>query len=380
MHEFFDDLATEAGIHFSRGSRASWHACFYCILLNEHLGRKTSDLRFCELCEASPNDENAIRVFFPEAVRIFRSHSLPYFVEEYRSLRLQVFDALSLTTDETEDSGPEEDNLRLTVPFFESLPWDNPWRDSNRVMFRLADLCLRREHSGMAGVESEMTSALDWLDKNQCPRTGLWKDNGKFGLLNCMAATFHFSFFYFWVGREMRYPERIIDSCLSLQEDHGLFSGPYQVGHTCLDYDAIDLLAKCTLLTSHRRSEIEDALARAKQSLFLLQNSDGGYANCKIQRGIRFDIPGTREFQRRMVLTFRHPAVRSVFLKQHPATGDYSVCLDYLRCKNAESNIFSTWFRTLAINLCDTILDPERVRRDGVRFRRLPFLGYHPFE
>lgn len=351
----------------------SW--CYNC-LASEHLGTRDANLPKGAVLDPFRGPELGLGLVASEGRILSHSHPLDYFKEEEVSFLLQCADFLGAKI----DLPTNIPNGRDVVRRFESFSWDNPWASSNRVMFLLSDLCFHMDASRDNSVHPILMEALDWIDAHHSMETGLWAASKDIAVSDCMAATFHFSFFYFWVGREMRYPKKIIDSCLSLQEDHGLFSGPYQVGQTCLDYDAIDLLVKCALLTSHRRSEIEDALGRARQSLFLLQNPDGGFANCKIQRGIRFGIPGTREFQRRMVQTFRHPGVRSVFLKQHPATGDYSVCLDYLRCKNTESNIFSTWFRTLAINLCDTILDPERVRRDGVRFRRLPFLGYHPFE
>ena len=95
-----------------------------------------------------------------------------------------------------------------------------------------------------------------------------------------MAATFHFTFFYFYRSRPINYAERIIDSCLSLQETHGLFSGN-AVGQTCLDYDAIDLLAKASLLTRYRSVDVRDAMNKASDALLTLSNDDGGFVNCK---------------------------------------------------------------------------------------------------
>ena len=183
-----------------------------------------------------------------------------------------------------------------------------------------------------------------------------------------MAATFHFTFFYFYRSRPINYAERIIDSCLSLQETHGLFSGN-AVGQTCLDYDAIDLLAKASLLTRYRSVDVRDAMNKASDALLTLSNDDGGFVNCK--QKIRHFNDRKHRLLRKVGLRRLVPASTRV-----RAEGDYTVCWKLLSCTASESNAFSTWFRMVSLYLTQ-IGARSSTMKPVPNFRSLPFLGYH---
>lgn len=363
------------GFRFAVGGVTSSMSLYYGILALEQLGALQSGigvkLRSC-LMETRP-----------EPIRdqmILNRHPVAYFQEEQQAFLLQARDALGLNPFHEMDAPwpVEVESPDAITRFFSSLPWDDPWRDSNRVMFALSRVAALMTDRNREDLRAVMFSALDWLDARQSSVTGLWGATPKASLGDCMAATFHFSFYYFWLDRPLKYPERIIDSCLSLQEDHGLFSGPFQIGQNCLDYDAIDLLVKCSTITSYRKSDVEAALIGAKVALMSLQNPDGGFSNCRFCRQPRVNIPGTKSVQRRWACLNPSGRIRRMLLREVPASGNYNVCLNSLQCRNDQSNVFCTWFRSLAINLCDTILDPTGLSKTGNRFRKLPFLGYHP--
>lgn len=370
---------TSGMFRFSRHAPPSPMASSYAILATETLGNinkrnfeNTVDSLDHTLSSLTSLSQRIEQNLLPQ------THSLEYFLEEETAFHLQALHALNSNPSNFDTSRIITDKSKL-IDFFNSLSWDNPWRDSNRVMFALSNLCWLIDNQSRSDLVALLSSALDWIDDHQSPESGLWAPQKKVPLSNCMAATFHFSFFYLWIGREFKYTNKIIDSCLSLQENHGLFSGPYGIGQNCLDYDAIDLLAKCYQLCSHRKHEVEAALRKAKSQLKKLENSDGGFANNKKSRVLRIKARGLNRLQHKIIDSKRFPKADSIFLKEIDSTGDYNVCLKYLQCKNNESNVFCTWFRTLSINLCNTILATEEKTKSEVSFRSLPFLGYHPF-
>jgi glycosyltransferase involved in cell wall biosynthesis len=295
-------------------------------------------------------------------------HDRAYFDEETTTFAQQALDALG-------EPPPVERPWAELLPeapavgeLFGAWPWRNAWLDSNRVMFVLGQLCHDAVRHRRPELYALVDAGLDWLDTHQDPQTGLWRGPHAVDAGNAMAATFHFTFFYFARRRPVRYAERIIDSCLKLQQADGLFAGPV-VGHTCLDYDAVDLLAKMTLVTTHRRAEVAGALARARTALAALQNEDGGYAHAK-----RVAAP-LRAFSlawlaRRLGVAHLAPPATTA------ANGDYHTGWDKLAAPTASSNPFSTWFRLLAVALAE---QPQWLDAGAAPlvFRRLPFLGYH---
>ena len=306
-------------------------------------------------------------LFHTESIRS-QEQDLAYFQEETTTFCQQALDVLGAPPPPPR-KWSDWDTAKGLIQYFESVPWKNPWLDSNRVMFALSQLCHESERHHRPELLPVVDAGLDWLNNHQSAETGLWKGPHEVSLTNAMAATFHFTFYYGFRHRPLRYAERIIDSCLSLQAPHGLFSGN-AVGQTCLDYDAIDLLAKSSLVSSYRAEEVAIALRRARVALLRLSNEDGGFANCK--ESVRSNGGRKARFLRKLKLTKLAPPTVRV-----PQKGQYSVCWDLLACDNASSNAFSTWFRLISVQLS---AQNEWLNTDATEeftFRRLPFLGYH---
>jgi hypothetical protein len=299
-----------------------------------------------------------------------KHHNLSYFQEETTTICQQALDALSAPPPPIRNWSDHWHTTDQLIRYFESLSWQDAWMDSNPVMFVLSQLCHDAERHQQPELLTLVDAALDWLDAHQNPETGLWKGPHEVSLTNAMAATFHFTFFYHYRNRPLRYLEQIIDSCLKLQQFHGLFSGK-KIGQTCLDYDALDLLAKASLETDYRSEDVEAAMMHAYRALLSLHNeADGGFADCKEQ------LNGPRNGRKAKLLRKLGLAKLVPLYIRQPATGTYHVCWRLLSCNTAESNAFSTWFRLLGLCLAtqkqwlNTELEAE------FTFRRLPFLGY----
>lgn len=368
--------AESGGFRFSAGGPATLNATAYCVLGLEFTG---------DLSRLTRDQESAVTSFLTRGARpdgsfedrLFdrsdlrdRQHDFAYLSEETTTLCQQALDALLAPAPPPRrwpDRLLRREGIRTCLA---SFPWENAWLDSNRVMFLLSQFCHDAERHRRPELLELVDAALDWLDERQSSRTGLWEGPHAVSLTNAMAATFHFTFFYNYRRRPLRYLERIIDSCLLLQRPHGLFGGS-EVGHTCLDYDALDLLAKASLATDYRTSEVHTAMSRAGRALQSLHNPvDGGFAHCKSR-----EKPVGPSYSRRLLAKLGRPGLLPLAYER--ATGTYNPGWPLHTVETSESNSFSTWFRLLALRLADqpAWIDDQVTGRP--RFRRLPFLAYH---
>lgn len=368
------------GFRFASHQSATLMATSYCILgleFTKSLERlsddqKTKIISFL-MAGVQPDGSFCDPLFCTEDI-ISQEHDLAYFKEETTTICQQAIDALSAPPPPPRDWSSDKRTFNGIIAYLESLSWQNPWLDSNPVMFLLSQLCHDIERHQKIELLELVDTALDWLDAHQSPKTGLWQGPHPVSLTNAMAATFHFTFYYGYRKRPIQYVEEIIDSCLSLQERHGLFGGN-AIGQTCLDYDAIDLLAKASLATDYRSEDVGEASMRAYRALIELHNSaDGGFANCK--EFLSFPREGRKaKLLRRLGLSQFLPS-----LTRMPSKGTYHVCWRLLSCDNAQSNAFSTWFRLLTLHLATQPYWLNANSDKPFTFRRLPFLGYHNLE
>ncbi|MGB3295830.1 MAG: hypothetical protein WBB01_22840 [Phormidesmis sp.] len=365
---------TSGGLRFTVGQPATLMATAYSVLGLEFVNgleklsaaQRTAIIDFL-MAGSNPDGSFQDPLFQADSIQS-QEQDLFYFQEETTTFCQQALDAL-----QAPPPPPREwqgwDTAEGLIQYFESIAWKNPWLDSNRVMFALSQLCHESDRHHRPELLTVVDAGLDWLDGHQSARTGLWKGSHEISLTNAMAATFHFTFYYGFRHRPLRYAEQIIDSCLSLQASHGLFSGE-AVGQTCLDYDAIDLLAKSSLVSTYRAEEVAMAMQRARTAVLRLSNEDGGFANCK--ESVRPNRGRKARLLRKLQLSKLAPPTVRV-----PKEGRYSVCWDLLSCDNASSNAFSTWFRLIGVRLASQNEWLNTEAAEEFTFRRLPFLGYH---
>ena len=162
------------------------------------------------------------------------------------------------------------------------------WDASNKIM----DLSLFLDFEARICDRSEAVKAiqtlLDICDSNTNPKTG-YHDRGESELRNAMAGAMHLYPIYFMWKRKPLFPERVIDTTLSLQQTDGLFG--YEVGtggEDCLDYDAVNILVNFSFVTNYNREAIQQSLRRVITGVLECQNEDGGFACHRRQEPYRF--------------------------------------------------------------------------------------------
>ncbi len=246
------------------------------------------------------------------------------------------------------------------------LNWRNPWLISNPVMFLLGFLLMRASWSSGGNDEVTAHHILDWLDEHQNPDTGYWDLGQGADDLTAMAGAFHFYFFYLYLGRPIHHLESIVDHTLALQHPDGLYH-PGGGGGSCHDLDAIDILVKCRGLTRYRAEDMAASLDRSLQALAANQRDSGAF--CEAVR------PLPRK-------TIKRRVAETLFLdrllgrpwpgKQTSHAGWNQMIYNY-----DEGDMWSAWFRLLAIALIAAD-DPARVTgAPAWTFRKTPTLGWH---
>ena len=104
----------------------------------------------------------------------------------------------------------------------ESLDWGNsPWNNSHKGAGIFAALNLAGE-----ATETWNKWYFDWLWKESDPETGLWRKGfvhiDKIDLYKDMAGSFHYLFNHEFAKMPLRYPEKMIDSCLAMYQEQRL--------------------------------------------------------------------------------------------------------------------------------------------------------------
>jgi hypothetical protein len=256
--------------------------------------------------------------------------------------------------------------------WIDSLDWRNPWRESNWVewigywLLAEAELSVQdvplQEESYPDGFEGLMR----WLQDHQDPTTGFWGTppyKGHQKTFHQMAAAYHHYLFFYATDSPIRYQDRIVDHTLSLQQPDGLFALRKRGGGPCEDLDAIDILANMHRLTDYRRGDIESALLKAVQALLMNQRADGAFVNC-------FD-GGWRGLLRLAFEAIFPPWCLDGLQKRVGTL--YRKTLDrihggeryYAGCPKVPfgvdgGDMFSMWFRPLAIAIAAKVLGPNR--------------------
>jgi len=133
-----------------------------------------------------------------------------------------------------------------------------------------------------AAVPMEMI--LDWLDQTQDPNTGMWGPSATSEERNkAYQGAYHFYLLYDYDNRPIKFPERIVDSMLSMQTPQGGF-GVHEDSSGCEDIDAIDPLARMYSRTQHRHDEIKSSLEQAMAWVLQNRTCDGGFSFIRNKR------------------------------------------------------------------------------------------------
>ncbi len=151
--------------------------------------------------------------------------------------------------------------------------WNEIWTGSQRICGPPAVFAML----GLAG-DDFFAWYFDWLDATVDPETGFWRRGiyRKFtplkkllehffkrsAELHEMAGAFHMYFIYEYLGREWKYPEKIIDTTLELQSKNGCWDtcGPYTY---CIDLDGVyNMLRSSRNAGGYRSDDIKEAVKK----------------------------------------------------------------------------------------------------------------------
>ncbi|MBQ8510972.1 MAG: hypothetical protein IJ493_13805 [Clostridia bacterium] len=144
--------------------------------------------------------------------------------------------------------------------FLDSLGWvDNPWPQSHQGAGLYVALNL-----GGSETEEFNRAYFDWLWENADPETGMWRREctltGVKPLWHHMAGSFHYLFNHEHAHMPLRYPEKMIDSCLAMYENGDIPNFGKRANF--IEIDWIFCLTRASRQTPHRFWEIRDALVK----------------------------------------------------------------------------------------------------------------------
>jgi len=261
--------------------------------------------------------------------------------------------------------------------WFYQLDWSNPWHESNKVMFLLQ--FFSHEHIRYNEKESKslVLYILDLLDESVDEKSGFWGTDQGASIFNAMAGAFHFYNHYKYYQRDIPYQNLAYLNTISLQERDGLFH-PLGGGGACEDLDAVDMIYK--MQKHDYKNEI--ILSRAYKSIMESQNDDGGFPwalrpRIPLNYGSQYLNPIKSNFHFGM---FRWVIKRNILGSFIPLLKDSKLYRysgsDNMKYYINKSDIWSTWFRLLALATIECQY-PEIINHDiKFQFRSLPSLGW----
>lgn len=161
-----------------------------------------------------------------------------------------------------------------------NCPWDrSPW-GAGGMVDNLGTILKCNIDMGFEQYSSTVDEIIDWLNRNQDEKTGLWlnKENrqGINGLVNGGYHLMRGTFFLF--NRPFNMPERIIDTIIEDICTNEIFHD--NKAHGCNDLDHFFLLQRChELAPDYRRDEILSIAKHRKQIIMnLVRCKDGGFS------------------------------------------------------------------------------------------------------
>lgn len=102
----------------------------------------------------------------------------------------------------------------------------------------------------------------DWLWENADPQTGFWKKDivKQAKPYNYMGAAFHYLFNHENAHMPIRYPEKMIDSCIKMYEDGTLAAVNFGGGAGFLEVDWLYCINRASRQTAHRFDECKELM------------------------------------------------------------------------------------------------------------------------
>ena len=153
----------------------------------------------------------------------------------------------------------------------DGLDWNNPWPQSHQGAGVYAALV----NSGEI-TEQFQKDYFDWMWNNADPETGFWKTgyaekapysnldhpNGPESpdsIFAYMAGGFHYLFNHEYARMPLRYPEKVIDTCIKMYKDVGVRHG-FGRGVGFIEVDWIYCMNRASRQTTYRHDEVKELL------------------------------------------------------------------------------------------------------------------------
>lgn len=146
------------------------------------------------------------------------------------------------------------------VKFLEELPWkDAPWHGSHVGAGLYAAMNLAEE-----ATPEWNNWYFDWLWEEADPETGLWRKDCVKYLYHSMGGSFHYLFNVEHARMPIRYPDKMIDTCLKLYNEermNGPHTGPFgrRLGFTEADW--VYCISRSLRQCSHRFEECVETVS-----------------------------------------------------------------------------------------------------------------------
>lgn len=145
--------------------------------------------------------------------------------------------------------------------FMNSLNWvKDPWSESHKG----AGLYVALNLGGCENVSEFNKNYFEWLYDNADPETGLWKvgaQDGTVPLYYHMAGSFHYLFNHEYAHMPLRYPDKLIDSCIKMWDNNNWKVFANSLGF--VDIDWVFCMTRAHRQTPHRWDEVEKCLEEA---------------------------------------------------------------------------------------------------------------------
>lgn len=242
-------------------------------------------------------------------------------------------------------------------------------RSGNQAMF-VAILLLHARRS--LGLDTDAAIA-DWVrcHRQWMNRFGFWGPDDSMSHLQFQNGYHQYEILEY-LGEHGDYWDKAADAVASLADVEGHFA-PYPGGGGCYDYDAVFLLTANPAIARRH----EGLLARTASTLLAEQNPDGGFAESLRVRPRSFDnlLRSWRHVQAASGRA-RVERLRQALTLQRPRHDRIDTHWSLYSRGWAESDLWDSWFRMLALARIDCAFDPSAVSRWG--FINFPGIGFHP--
>jgi prenyltransferase beta subunit len=243
----------------------------------------------------------------------------------------------------------------------------------NKAMFQAVFLTYEYERTGDPQLLKKIDAWFEFHDQHQ-NRNGFWGKDLRSHYLYGMQNAFHQLEIYFYWKRKVPNLKKIIDITLNCQDVAGFFA-PTPGGEACYDYDAIHILTTAYNMIDYNRSRIKVSLAKAAKAIASNQNPDGGFCQSKAKMENTLDfmkqIPFCLYSRLPYLWYFRSKTNIGVLLKKR-----HRIHTGWTKDSRTwhESNLWDTWFRSLALAQISCILN-DKVSTD-FNFHKTIGLGH----